>query len=812
MKIRSTTTSAMRRATINVSASRLLLLVAGMSATTVGASAATTWYVRADAPSNGDGLSWATAYRDLNTALSSAAVHDTIWVARGTYRPGTSGNRAASFVMREGVDVYGGFAGTETSLLERNIAANPTILSGDLAGNDAPGYVNYGENAYHVVRATAVQLLPRLDGFTIRGGYANGNIGTGDEHGAGILASDADFVIANCQIVDNWASGAGGGVYLRQRSNATIEASAFTSNWGGGLGLVETSSANVVSTTFTSNYDQQGGAVRAFNSSVEFADCNIRTNSADQYGGGIYAFESDLALVRTAVSGNRVTAASASGGGINLYDTVAMIDGSNIFENTATGDGGGLAIWHFSEATLTNSKVYRNSSSDDGGGFAVWDGGSLTMTDREVSDNSANDLGGGLYVDQGATALLDDVDIARNTANRGGGAHVDGAVLTLANSWFAGNSARDTGGAMNVEDGGSIISRDGNVTSNSAMLGGGIAAHPGTTIDLSGVRLSANQATADGGAIYALECTPILVNNRLWVNRALNGVGGAIAYVRAQGIVMQGNAFSRNTAVAGGAIAAESVNLRMFHCTLSGNDGTSQANGVLLDSAAAPGRLEIHNSILRDGGDEVVNLDGSEVKATFSIIEGGEIAGLGVTNAAPEFVDPVTHNLMLEHGSAGIDAADNTAIPDGLETDVIGNPRKVDDEATGDAGRGRRPLADMGAYETPTDPLGNQFMVSVYPNPMQTRDPQAIFVDFGRPREQVMLAYSSRLGATYVSQMNVFLDLNNPKQLSQPERTDEEGTAVWVLDLPGGYAGRTLYLQAFQNGMKTNALEVEIVR
>lgn len=73
--------------------------------------------------------------------------NDRIWVAAGTYKPSTdaSGNasptdsRTKTFVMKAGVKIYGSFAGTETDLSERTssvMAANRSVLSGDLSGND----------------------------------------------------------------------------------------------------------------------------------------------------------------------------------------------------------------------------------------------------------------------------------------------------------------------------------------------------------------------------------------------------------------------------------------------------------------------------------------------------------------------------------------------------------------------------------------------------------------------------------------------------------------------------------------------------
>ena len=82
----------------------------------------------------GDGSSWENASNDLVWTMNTAALiketfgtQAVVWVAEGTYY-GTPGNNA--FTMVEGVDVYGGFAGTETELSQRDINNHPTILDG----------------------------------------------------------------------------------------------------------------------------------------------------------------------------------------------------------------------------------------------------------------------------------------------------------------------------------------------------------------------------------------------------------------------------------------------------------------------------------------------------------------------------------------------------------------------------------------------------------------------------------------------------------------------------------------------------------
>ena len=113
------------------------------------------------------GGSWANAFPTLQDALATAVSGDQIWVAAGIYYPDEGGGQtdndcSASFVLQDGVAVYGGFAGTETQRSQRDPGTNVTVLSG-------------GNTNYHVVTADAgVGSSAVLDGFTVSGGNANG--------------------------------------------------------------------------------------------------------------------------------------------------------------------------------------------------------------------------------------------------------------------------------------------------------------------------------------------------------------------------------------------------------------------------------------------------------------------------------------------------------------------------------------------------------------------------------------------------------------------------------------------------------------
>jgi hypothetical protein len=148
-----------------------------------------------------NGSSWTQAYKDLNVALASATVGDQIWVKRGTYKPTTNNDRSASFIMENGVDILGGFAGTESLAVERNIPANPTILSGEIGGSSTT------DNSFQVVIADGtIDALTTLDGLIIERGNANGG---GPNTGSGIQATNANLHVVNCVVRFNTAVSGG---------------------------------------------------------------------------------------------------------------------------------------------------------------------------------------------------------------------------------------------------------------------------------------------------------------------------------------------------------------------------------------------------------------------------------------------------------------------------------------------------------------------------------------------------------------------------------------------------------------------------
>ncbi len=162
-------------------------------------------YVDDSAPAGGNGASWPTAMKDLQDALELAecagGLVTEVRAAQGTYKPDRgTGGRDASFPLVGGVTVLGGYAGINApDPNARDPELYVTTLTGDLAGNDQPGFVNYEENSRHVVFGQGVQGVCILDGLTITGGNADGSPEFLTDEGAGLEAIGSAVEIRDCR-------------------------------------------------------------------------------------------------------------------------------------------------------------------------------------------------------------------------------------------------------------------------------------------------------------------------------------------------------------------------------------------------------------------------------------------------------------------------------------------------------------------------------------------------------------------------------------------------------------------------------------
>jgi predicted outer membrane repeat protein len=309
-------------------------------------------YVKWDASGTGDGTSWANAYTDLQFALTFASSGDEIWVAAGTYKPGTT--RDDTFALKNGVALYGGFAGTEASKDQRDPAAYATILSGDLNGDDNSNITSdeptRAENVYHVISSFGGGETAILDGFTIIGGNANLTPRQPTARGGGMWNGSAGSpILRNVIFTANSSLELGGGMYNENGSHPLLDHVTFSGNFsegGGGLANYQ-SSPTLTSVKFLQNTATYsgGGMLNVVGSSVESKDATFEGNQSYVFGGGMSNYDSVVELWNSTFSGNGAGRDAATigdaippfGGGMYNAHSRGIVTNSTFLKNVASG-------------------------------------------------------------------------------------------------------------------------------------------------------------------------------------------------------------------------------------------------------------------------------------------------------------------------------------------------------------------------------------------------------------------------------------------------------------------------------------------
>ncbi|HEY3267813.1 MAG TPA: right-handed parallel beta-helix repeat-containing protein [Armatimonadota bacterium] len=207
-----------------------------------------------------DGSSAAHGFRKVNAAIAAAASGDELWFVAGTYLSRTDPDEYY-INLKEGVSLYGGFTGAETTRAQRDWRAHKTTFKGYNAWPivQMPG---------GITRATAV------DGFTITGG-------TGF-NGGGIDCENSSPVISHNTITINSTSGLGGGIYSLNGS-PQITHNVITSNVCNAFG------------------GPGGGGIAVVGGSPVIEDNLIAMNDA-QVGAGIYCASAGAVIVNNTIS------------------------------------------------------------------------------------------------------------------------------------------------------------------------------------------------------------------------------------------------------------------------------------------------------------------------------------------------------------------------------------------------------------------------------------------------------------------------------------------------------------------------------
>ncbi|MBL9139077.1 MAG: right-handed parallel beta-helix repeat-containing protein, partial [Verrucomicrobiales bacterium] len=260
------------------------------------------WYVSPQGlASGGDGRSWATAFTNLADLTTVAAAGDQVWLSAGEHRsPATVINLPA------GLELLGGFAGTETRV------------------EDRPGLETIIERLSLVLSGKT-----RLDGLTVRHGE-NSRVTPAIEEfnvGGGLRCYGGEVTLTGCKFVENLAGFAGGAGFFRDTS-LVVSNCVFTNNFlvsilrpGSGTALtVQGGKALITDSLFTA--ERGGSLVSFFGTEVEFHRNRFENFTANR----LVVFEG--ANIHGAISSTRFMGSRTN----FSYSSAISLTGSNRFD------------------------------------------------------------------------------------------------------------------------------------------------------------------------------------------------------------------------------------------------------------------------------------------------------------------------------------------------------------------------------------------------------------------------------------------------------------------------------------------------
>lgn len=400
-----------------------IILLLGVILLVVNLFAGQIFYVTTSGSDSNDGKSWATAFADVQKAIDAAYEVATdgspseVWIAAGTYKHGSA------MTMKNNVEIYGGFAGTETSKEERT-SGNETILDGE--GTYRVFYNDYTEDNQLTDSA-------KIDNVVIKNGKTS-------YAGAGMYNIYANPKITNCIFCDNkvitrYYESLGGGIFNKnaspvfencvfQRNVACIEmdtstGSSYISGGGGVYAkysssvfyncLFEYNLTNIIGAAKFSYVKLGGGAVCSEESYISFYNCKFYSNSnmsevdlVKSGGGAIYG---DFECVENCVFFNNL--ASSYGGAFcgssekiincvfekNTSNSAGAFTGHGNFmnctfiENSFTNTGGVLSV---SNSNIINCTFTRNSGPNNTESGTIFGNSQINVYNCTFSDNRTN--------------------------------------------------------------------------------------------------------------------------------------------------------------------------------------------------------------------------------------------------------------------------------------------------------------------------------------------------------------------------------------------------------------------------------------
>jgi len=361
----------------------------------------------------------------------------------------------------------------ETITLERRLEIEKDLT---IDGGNAPGLTISGNQEHHIFRLSEAATDVTFRNLTL--------VDAESEVAGGAIWSvipNAKITVENSQFYNNIA-GQGPAIWAKDGADVTVINSKFDGNHattdldsaGGAISVFTKGQLTVKGSEFTNNKGFTGGAITTVFTPLTIEDSIFRNNESRSWGGAVNNDGASVPFQERYYDGDLPR--DREGGETIIRNTV--FDG-----NRSVGKGGGLALFGYDQdfvtiegSTFINNEVFQDhEGTANGGGLRV--AGFVTIKNTTVANNRSHQEGGGLW-------------------------YLGEVPVSITNSTFSGNQAKDE---------------------NGAGFGGGIySGQWGSQTNIVNTTFANNYAGSEAGAIYAVNQLHRLTNTIFYNNAAGN--------------------------------------------------------------------------------------------------------------------------------------------------------------------------------------------------------------------------------------------------------------------------------------------------
>ena len=310
---------------------------------------------------SGNGSSWANA-SSLQNAIAIASSNSQIWVKQGDYPVSST-----LLVSLSNISIYGGFAGDETALNQRDWTNNTTVFN--------------GQNTVKIMRFSSNNGI--IDGIHFRNGFVTGTVYTTNDGGGALRLTGVDQIIRNCTFLNNRSTSerGGGAIFIWHGGGQLIENCIFQNN------------------TQTIPNSNGGGAIHNWDENVIIRNCRFVSNNSSSTGGAVYSWGQNFRLEGSTFENNH---SDSDGGAVSARYFSNTIINCNFIGNTANGNGGALIN---SDVTKVINCLFNNNEANGFGG-AIYNNQELEVTNSTFVNNNNTAIGHSRFpTDQFSTYL-----------------------------------------------------------------------------------------------------------------------------------------------------------------------------------------------------------------------------------------------------------------------------------------------------------------------------------------------------------------------------------------------------------------------